>query len=77
VLLAATHGDGCVTLRARQSRVRAIGPYYVASAREHERFGDGRRYLLWKEYYLSEPRSEEPYPPGDGRLAGAEVSVKF
>jgi hypothetical protein len=40
--------------------IRAIGPYYVASARELERFGDGRRYVLWKEYYLSEPPPEEP-----------------
>ena len=31
-------------------RIRAIGPYYVASARELERFGDGRRYVLWKEF---------------------------
>src|SRR6516225_5145101 len=40
--------------------IRAIGPYYVASARELERFGDGRRYVLWKEYYMSEPPPEEP-----------------
>jgi hypothetical protein len=40
--------------------IRAIGPYYVASARELERIGDGRRYVLWKEYYLSEARLEEP-----------------
>jgi hypothetical protein len=40
--------------------VRAIGPYYVASARELERFGDGRRYVLWKEYYVSEPPREGP-----------------
>jgi hypothetical protein len=40
--------------------IRAIGPYYVASARELERFGDGRRYVLWKEYCLSEPPPEEP-----------------
>jgi hypothetical protein len=38
--------------------IRAIGPYYLASARELERIGDGRRYVLWKEYYLSDP------PPG-------------
>ena len=40
-------------------RIRAIGPYYVASARELERFGDGRRYVLWKEFYMSEPPSGE------------------
>jgi len=40
--------------------IRAIGPYYVASARELERFGDGRRYVLWKEYYMSEPPSAGP-----------------
>ena len=40
--------------------IRAIGPYYVASARELERFGDGRRYVLWKEYYMSEPPPQEP-----------------
>jgi hypothetical protein len=39
--------------------IRAIGPYYVASARELERFGDGRRYVLWKEFYMSEPPPEE------------------
>jgi hypothetical protein len=38
--------------------IRAIGPYYLASARELERIGDGRRYVLWKEYHLSDP------PPG-------------
>jgi hypothetical protein len=43
--------------------IRAIGPYYVASARELERFGDGRRYVLWKEYYMSEPSPEEPGEP--------------
>jgi hypothetical protein len=40
-------------------RIRAIGPYYLASARELERFGDRRRYVLWKEFYMSEP------PPGE------------
>ena len=40
--------------------IRAIGPYYVASARELERFGDGRRYVLWKEYFMSEPPPEAP-----------------
>jgi hypothetical protein len=41
-------GDGALA-------VRPIGPYYLASMRELERTGDGRRYVLWKEYYLSEP----------------------
>jgi hypothetical protein len=40
--------------------IRAIGPYYVASARELERFSDGRRYVLWKEFYMSEPPPGEP-----------------
>ena len=40
--------------------IRAIGPYYIASARELERFGDGRRYVLWKEYYIGEPSPGEP-----------------
>jgi hypothetical protein len=45
--------------RAGALRIRAIGPYYLASARELERFGDGRRYVLWKEFYMSDP------PPGE------------
>jgi hypothetical protein len=47
-----------LTLKARGARalsVRPIGPYYLASVRELERIGDGRRYLLWKEFHLSEP----------------------
>lgn len=40
--------------------IRAIGPYYLASARELDRIGDGRRYVLWKEYYLSEPPPDQP-----------------
>jgi hypothetical protein len=51
--------------------IRAIGPYYIASARELERFGDGRRYVLWKEYYMSEPSPEEP----DERYINVDVYV--
>ena len=40
--------------------IRAVGPYYLASARELDRIGDARRYVLWKEYYLSEPPADEP-----------------
>jgi hypothetical protein len=50
-----------LTLKARGERalaVRPIGPYYLASLRELERIGDGRRYLLWKEFHLNDP------PPG-------------
>jgi hypothetical protein len=50
-------------------RIRAIGPYYVASARELERFGDGRRYALWKEFYMSEP------PPGEADERRVKVNV--
>ena len=39
--------------------VRSIGPYYLASLRELDRIGDGRRYNLWKEYYLSEPPPDQ------------------
>ena len=52
-----------LTLKAfrgeRALPIRAVGPYYLASARELERIGDGRRYVLWKEYYLSEPPSDQ------------------
>ena len=47
-----------LTLKARGERalaVRPIGPYYLASLRELERIGDGRRYLLWKEFHLNDP----------------------
>ena len=50
-------------------RIRAIGPYYMASARELERFGDGRRYALWKEFYMSEP------PPGEADERRVKVNV--
>jgi hypothetical protein len=40
-------------------QVRPIGPYYLASMRELERIGDGRRYVLWKEFYLSEPPRDQ------------------
>ncbi len=40
-------------------QVRPIGPYYLASLRELDRIGDGRRYVLWKEYYLSEPPPDQ------------------
>jgi hypothetical protein len=49
--------------------VRAVGPYYLASVRELERIGDGRRYVLWKEYYLSEP------PPGQEDEQKIRVNV--
>jgi hypothetical protein len=53
-----------LTLRAfrgeRALAIRAVGPYYLASARELDRIGDGRRYVLWKEYYLSEPPPDQP-----------------
>jgi hypothetical protein len=51
--LKAFRGEGALA-------IRAIGPYYLASARELDRIGDGRRYLLWKEYYLSEPPPDQP-----------------
>jgi hypothetical protein len=35
-------------------KVHPIGPNYMASLRELERIGDGRRYVLWKEYALSD-----------------------
>ena len=44
----------------RALAIRAVGPYYLASARELERIGDGRRYVLWKEHYLSEPPPDQP-----------------
>ena len=53
-----------LTLKAfrgeRALAIRAVGPYYLASARELDRIGDARRYVLWKEYYLSEPPADEP-----------------
>jgi len=62
-----------LTLKARRGAgeltVRTIGPYYLASARELERVGDGRRYILWKEYYLSEP------PPGQEDDQKIKVNV--
>ncbi len=53
-----------LTLKASRGEralpIHAIGPYYLASARELDRIGDGRRYVLWKEYYLSEPPPDQP-----------------
>jgi hypothetical protein len=43
--------------------VHAIGPNYLASLRELERIGDGRRYVLWKEYQLSQPPPQDPEGP--------------
>jgi hypothetical protein len=40
--------------------VHPIGPNYMASLRELERIGDGRRYVLWKEYYLSDAAPHDP-----------------
>jgi hypothetical protein len=62
VLLQPLRGAGAL-------RIPAIGPYYVASARELERFGDGRRYVLWKEFYMSEP------PPGEADERRVKVNV--
>ncbi len=62
VLLKPFRGAGALS-------IRAIGPYYVASARELERFGDGRRYVLWKEFYMSEP------PPGQPDERRIKVNV--
>jgi hypothetical protein len=56
IMLQPFHGAGALA-------IRAIGPYYVASARELERFADGRRYVLWKEYYVDDPPAEEPDEP--------------
>ena len=53
LMLKAFEGEGALF-------IRPIGPHYLASARELERFGDGRRYVLWKEYYLSEPPADRP-----------------
>jgi hypothetical protein len=53
LVLKASRGAGALA-------IRAIGPYYLAGARELERIGDGRRYILWKEYYLSEPPPDQP-----------------
>ena len=49
--------------------IRAIGPYYIASAHELDRFDDGRRHVLWKEFYMSEP------PPGEPDERRIKVSV--
>src|SRR5262245_18679106 len=54
---------------AGELAIRAVGPYYLASLRELERIGDGRRYVLWKEYYLSEP------PPGQEDDQKIKVNV--
>jgi hypothetical protein len=43
----------------RAVQVRPIGPYYLASLRELDRIGDGKRYILWKEYYMSEPPPDQ------------------
>jgi hypothetical protein len=52
LMLTASRGD-------RALAVRPIGPYYLASMRELERIGDGRRYVLWKELYLSDPPRDQ------------------
>jgi len=46
----------------RALNVKPIGPNYLASMRELERIGDGRRYVLWKEQYFtdeSDPRAKK------------------
>jgi hypothetical protein len=52
LMLKASRGD-------RALAVRPVGPYYLASMRELERIGDGRRYVLWKELYLSDPPRDQ------------------
>jgi hypothetical protein len=46
----------------RALSVKAIGPNYLASVRELERVGNGRRYVLWKEQYFADeddPRAKK------------------
>src|SRR5262249_23643242 len=46
----------------RALSVKAIGPNYLASLRELERIGNGRRYVLWKEQYFADeddPRAKK------------------
>jgi hypothetical protein len=40
--------------------IRAIGPGYLASARELDSDRDGRRYVLWKEYRFNDSRPFNP-----------------
>jgi hypothetical protein len=49
--------------------VHPIGPHYMTSVRELERIGDGRRYVLWKEYCLSDS------PSPDARKIQVDVYV--
>jgi hypothetical protein len=44
--------------KLRALSVKAIGPNYLASLRELDRVGNGRRYLLWKEQYFADDEND-------------------